>query len=95
MANSRGTAWETYLVEHYRPGLDAGALQRTAELLRRTVSAMESEGSAVRHVRSTIVPNDEAFMSVLEAASESVVREAYARAGLAFERISRAVQVDD
>jgi len=85
---------QTYLVEHYRPGLDEEGLRRTVASVRTAALALESEGGRVHYVRSTIVPNDEAFLSVFEAASESVVREAYGRAGATFERISRAIQID-
>jgi Protein of unknown function (DUF4242) len=52
---------------------------------------MEREGKEVRYLRSTIVPVDESFTCVFEAATEELVREAYARAGIPFERISRAI----
>ncbi len=45
----------------------------------------------VEHYR----PGDESFLCVFEAASEDVVREAYARAGLSFERISTAISEED
>jgi hypothetical protein len=76
---------ETYLVEHYRPGLTAAGLLDEAGRVR----AASLEG--VRYVRSTIVPDDEAFLSVLEAESEDAVRRAYARAGIALDRISVAI----
>ena len=83
-------ARQTFLVEHYRPGLDADALRHSAARIRETALAMEREGKPVRHVRSTVVPGDEFFLCVFEAASEELVRAAYARAGIAFERISPA-----
>ncbi len=86
--------WETYLVEHYRPGLPLEDLRRAAGVIRAAVSAMEREGSPVRYLRSTIVPQDEAFLSVFQAASEELVREAYERAGVCFDRISRAIAAD-
>ena len=42
-------------------------------------------------LRSTIVPADEALLCVLEAGSEELVREVYARAGVPFERLSVAI----
>jgi hypothetical protein len=45
-------------------------------------------------VRSTIVPADESFLCVIDAASERLVRDAYARAGVALERISPALSDD-
>ena len=45
----------------------------------------------MRFLRSTIVPRDESFLCVLEAASEQLIRTAYARAGIPFERISTVI----
>jgi hypothetical protein len=86
---------QTYLVEHYRPGGTAEALQQAAALIRATAFALEREGSSIRYLRSTIVPADEAFLSLFEADSESAVRAAYARAGVAFDRISTALPADN
>jgi hypothetical protein len=82
----------TYLVEHYEPGTSADDLDRRARSVRYAAAQLAEEGRAVRYVRSTIVPGDEAFMAVLEAPSEELVREAYARAGVSFDRIARAIQ---
>jgi len=83
---------QAYLVEHYRPGLRVEELKRWAALVRRTVGELEHEGRSVHFVRSTIVPRDESLLCILEAASEELVREAYARAGIPFERISTAIE---
>ena len=88
-------ARQTYLVEHFRPGLRREELSRSASRVRETAGEMEREGKPVRHVRSTIVPADESFLCIFEAASEEFVREAYARAGVTFERISAAVSEGD
>lgn len=82
---------QTYLVEHYRPGLDPDGLRQAAALVRAAAAALEREGSSLRYLRSTIVPTDEAFLTIFEAASEGAVRDAYARADLPFERISIAI----
>jgi len=82
---------ETYLVEHYRPGLTVDELRRWAGLVRETAASMEREGKPVRYLRSTIVPADETLLCVLEAAREELVREAYARAGVPFERLSTVI----
>jgi len=42
---------------------------------------MARVGKAIRYLRSAIVPADESFFCVIEAASEELAREAYARAG--------------
>lgn len=71
------------------------ALRRGAERLRATAKQMAREGEPVRYVRSTIVPRDESCLFLLEAASESLVREAYARARVQFERMSIALPVEE
>jgi hypothetical protein len=81
----------TYLVEHYRPGATVDDLELDLAHLLVAAEALSREGSCVRVLRSTIVPGDEAFLSVVEAASELLVRRAFERAGVAFERISPAV----
>jgi hypothetical protein len=82
---------QTYLVEHYRPGLKIDGLREAAALVRAAAMALGREGSSLRYVHSTIVPTDEAFLTMFEAASEGAVREAYARASLPFDRISIAI----
>ena len=84
-------ARQTYLVEHYRPGLTVDGLKQWAARVRNATDELEREGKDVRYLRSTIVPADESLLCVLEAASEELVREAYARAGLHFERLSVAL----
>jgi len=84
----------TYLVEHYRPGLHVEALRRLAARVRASADEMDREGKHVRYLRSTIVPSDEAFLCLLQAGSEDLVREAYVRAGIQFERISAAIALD-
>jgi hypothetical protein len=82
---------ETYLVEHYRPGLTVEELRDWAARVRDAALAMEHNGKSVRYVRSTIVPGDESLLCLLEAATEQLVHEVYARAGLPFERIQPAI----
>jgi hypothetical protein len=52
---------------------------------------MNQDGKAIRYMRSTIVPDDQSFLCVIEAASEELAREAYTRAAITFERISPAL----
>ena len=87
-------ARETYLVEHYRPGRTVEELREWAVRVRDAVVELEHEGRAIRYVRSTVVPNDEALLCTLEAAGEELVREAYARAGLPFERLSAVIPTE-
>jgi hypothetical protein len=83
---------ETFLVEHYRPGADAATLALTAAAIRAGADAVARDGGALRYVRSTLVPDDEAFISVFEAESEHLVRDAYRRACVLCDRISKAVE---
>jgi predicted ATPase len=75
-------------------GLGVEELREAATRVRAAAAQMEREDSEMRYVRSTIVPMDEAFLSLFEATSEGLVREAYARAEVTFERISNAVSAD-
>jgi hypothetical protein len=86
--------WVTYLVEGYRPGIPVDELTQAAQQLRAAAEQMAREGKPLRYVRSTIVPKDESCLFFMEAASEGLVREAYARAGVHFERISTAIPVE-
>jgi hypothetical protein len=91
MADRVGAERQAYLVEHYRPGLAVEGFRRRALQVRGAAAELAREGKAVRYLRSTIVPADEALLCVLEAADEKLVRETYARAGVPFERISAVV----
>ena len=82
---------QTYLVENYHPGLGADELRRIVSRIRDAVAEMDRHGQAIRYLRTAIVPADESFFCVIEAASEELAREAYARAGIPFERISPAL----
>ena len=86
---------QEYLVEHYRPGVTVGEFRNWAARVRESADEMEREGNLVRYLRSTIVPVDEALLCVLEAASEELVHETYARAGISYDRISAAIAADE
>jgi hypothetical protein len=81
-------ARQTYLVEDYRPGLTVDGLKQLAARVREAMDQLEREGKSVRYLHFMIVPADESLLCVVEAAREELVREAYARAGLAIERLS-------
>ena len=83
----------TYLVEHYQPGVRAEELQRTVAGVRKTIAAMQHEGSPVAYISSTIVPDDDYLHCVVQAPSEQHVRDALSRAGMTYQRISTAICV--
>lgn len=82
---------KTFLVEHYRPGLDVAQLTSSIARVRDIVGEMERVGEPVRYLSATIVPNDESFFCLIEAASQEIVSDAYGRAAVPFERISAAI----
>ncbi len=82
-----------YIVERYLPGLVPPDLARALDRLRRVTEELRSEGTAVRYLGSTIVPEDEACFCHFDAPSEAVVAEANLRAGLRFDRIVGAVVI--
>ena len=87
-----GPGWKTFLVEHYWPGVTADQFGAAADSVRTSAEALEREGTHVRFLHSTLVPQDEAGFCVLAAESQTLVEEAYARAGVTFERIVESVE---
>jgi len=86
----RAASPQAYLVEHYRPGSTAADLERVASRVREAIDELEREGQPVRFRHATVVATDESFLCVVEAGSEGLVRLAYERAGVTFERMSAA-----
>ena len=81
---------QTYLIEHYRPSSSAADLTLLAARVREAVDGLEREGRRLRFRHSIIVATDESLLCVVEAASEDLVRLAYDRASVTFDRISAA-----
>ncbi|HUK67500.1 MAG TPA: nickel-binding protein [Streptosporangiaceae bacterium] len=86
---------QAFLVEHYRPGRDVPQLSSSIARIRQIVAEMKRAGEPVRCLSATIVPNDESFFCLIEAASDEVVSDVYRRADVPFERISAAICVLD
>jgi hypothetical protein len=86
--------WETYLVEHYRPGASLGDLECAVRDVRLAAAEMARRRRSVRCVHFTIVPSDEAVLALFEATSEELVSELYADAGITFERITGALWLE-
>lgn len=82
----------TFLVEHYWPGVTESGFSAAAESLRSASEAIAAAGGALRYLHSTLIPEDESAFCVFDASSRSLVEQAYARAGLRFERILDAVE---
>lgn len=84
----------TFVVEHYWPGVTREAFRTAAERLRRSSKAATIRGTAVRLMHSTVVTEDETAFCVFEAGSQEAVRQVYASAGVRFERLLDAFEID-
>ena len=82
-----------YVVERYLPGLDQRRLLRMLGDLEQVTAELRAEGTDVRYIGSTIVPDDEACFCQFEGASQAAVAEANERAGVPFARIVAAITV--
>ena len=82
----------TFLVEHYWPGVTESGFGAATESLRAASEEIAATGSELWYLHSTLVPEDEAAFCVFAASSRSLVEQAYARAGVRFERILDAVE---
>jgi hypothetical protein len=76
-----------FLVEQYVSRTDAVGAGSNSERARRAAVELSSEGTAVRYLRTILVPEDETCFYFYEAGSVEAVREAARRAGMQFERI--------
>lgn len=83
----------TFLVEHYWPGIEVATFESSAERVRLSSLDLAATGVEVRFLHSTLVLHDEAAFCVFEADSQASVEEAYARAGVGFDRIVDALQI--
>jgi Nickel responsive protein SCO4226-like len=82
-----------FVVERYLPGLDQKRLLGQLVNLGHVTQELRTEGTYVRYLGSTIVPDDEACFCQFEGVSEAAVAEANERAGVPFDRIVEAIAV--
>ena len=83
-----------FLVEHYWPGVTGETFARAAERVRQAADELASSAAQITFMHSTLVLEDENAFCVFAAASADLVAEAYARAGVEFERIVEAVELE-
>lgn len=76
-----------YLVERYLPGVTREDVVAAAARAEDAARRMSSEGTVVRYVGSTFVPEDESCLCLFDGPSAEAVAEANRRAGFAFERV--------
>jgi hypothetical protein len=84
-------AVSTFLVERYWPGVDLDALRAALPRLEAAAAAMNASGTAVGHVGSILMPEDEVVFSLIAADDLQAVSELNERAGLPADRIARAI----
>ena len=85
---------QTFLVEHYWPGITADEFQAAADRVRLSADELSREGAQIRFLHSTLVPEDEAAFCVFAGESPDVVETAYRRANVPFERIVDALELN-
>lgn len=85
-AGATGSSPTTWLVEQYWPGI-------TPDGFRDAAATMAHGGSCIRYRHATMVPADEVALCVLDAASQELVEQLCARAGIRVDRIVAALDV--
>ena len=83
----------SYLIESYLPRSRSGELPAVAARLRRATESLTAEGTQVRHLRTTFVPDDELCLHLVEAESATTVGEASRRAAIEPARVVQALPV--
>ena len=77
----------SFLVETFAPQLDATRLGEVVARARAAAETVSGSDGRVRHVRSYVVPGDEMCFHMFEAASDDLVVQVAALAGIEVERI--------
>lgn len=82
-----------FLVEQYWPGITAEGFREAVGDVRRSAEELARAGVTIRLLHSTLVIDDEAAFCVFEAESREAVEQAYAAAGVTFDRVQAAVEL--
>lgn len=85
----------TFLVEHYWPGVSVRAFRAAADQVRAAAEEISLANAPIHFLHSTLVPEDENAFCVFSAASAALVEQAYRRAGVGFERIVDALELEE
>jgi hypothetical protein len=83
-----------FVGERYLPSVSREQAMAVAERLRAAAANLAREGSAVRLLSTTFVPDEEWMFDLIEAARPEEVERIYAMAGVAVERLSLAIHID-
>lgn len=81
----------TFLVERYWPDVNEATVRAVVASLEQAASAMTAEGTAVTHILSILMPDDQVVFSLIQAADETVARQLNARAEVPLDRIAAAI----
>lgn len=79
-----------YMVERHLAGFPPEQLPAAAAAAKQRAEELTAEGTDVRYVRSTYVPENERCYCLFEASSQASVEETQKRAGLPYEHIREA-----
>jgi hypothetical protein len=82
-----------FLAERYLPGGSRELAYADMLEARRASSELEAEGTHVRCVSSTVVPEDETCFALFEAGSAGEVEALIKRARLTYQHVVEAVQI--
>ena len=82
-----------YMVERHLPGIKPDELAAAAARAKATTAETSAEGTPVRYLRSTFVPEEERCYCLFEGPTEEAVREANERAEIPFEHIKEAMHI--
>ena len=81
-----------YLVESYIPRSRAREARAAGRNARTAAEELVREGTPVRYVRTTLLPDDETCFHIFEATTEEAVGETCRRAGIGTVRIVTAIE---
>lgn len=76
-----------YMVERHLPGFPVEQLPVAASAAKQKSAEMTAEGTAVRYLRSTWIPDDEKLFCLFEGVSPEAIAEVQERAALPYDRI--------
>ena len=84
---------KTFLVEHYWPGVTVEVFSAAAGRVHASAQELARNGSPIRYLHATFVPEDEAAFCVFDAESADLIDLAYLHAGVRYERLVAALEV--
>ena len=84
-----------FVGERYIANAEQGVALAEAAQLREVVQRLAAEGSAVRLLSTTFVPNEEWVFDLFEAESEDQVRHVYAQGHVPVERVAEGVHLSE